>query len=653
LVALVSLVGATAGAASPGDRAADDDRADRVSLESVVLTDAGDMARLEQLGLDVTEDVSVDQATVVLYSDDERALVDAAGFDRRTLIHDMVADSRADRRAERRRLARGAESDLPSGRVTYRELPDYSADLQTLVDENPGLAREVVLGQSLEGRPIEGVEIATDVNRTDEGRPVYLNFGLHHAREWPSGEFPMEFAIDLVESFNAGDARITALLNAVRVVIVPVVNPDGFVVSRGEGPGNDQFKRKNCRPTLPGDALVDCDARVPNSGVDLNRNYGAYWGGQGSTSNPADDSYRGTGPYSEPESEAVHQFTASIHPTVFITNHTRDPDGSWLRQPGFQADFLPQDELGSSTPDEPAMRALGDAMAAATGWQSERAHSLGSITGATEDWNYFSQGTYGYTPEARGQDFHDDFAVMVEGEYVGVREAFLIAGEVAANPAHHSVVAGNAPAGGQLGLTKSFVTETFQQGVAVNDVLDTKLAVGNDGTYEWHANPSARPLFPGERWTMTCAAPSGATGQAQVAVARGQRMSVNWNDKCVASLPKGNGKCAGKTATIVGSSDGDRLRGTPGRDVIAGKGGRDRIRARGKNDLVCGGRGNDRLSGQGGKDKLKGGGGKDRIRGGGGNDRLAGGSGRDKLVGGAGRDRCKGGGGTDKVRGCL
>ena len=123
--------------------------------------------------------------------------------------------------------------------------------------------RSIVLGHSVDGRPIEGVEIATGVNRTNDGRAVYLNMGVHHAREWPSGEYPMEFAIDLVNGFNAADPRITSLLRRVRVVIVPVVNPDGFIVSRDTVAG--EFRRKNCRPTL-GDAAVPCEARSVASG---------------------------------------------------------------------------------------------------------------------------------------------------------------------------------------------------------------------------------------------------------------------------------------------------------------------------------------------------------------------------------------------------
>ena len=75
---------------------------------------------------------------------------------------------------------------------------------------------------------------------------------------------------------------------------------------------------------------------------------------------PSDQTYRGPSPFSEPESEAVHRFTSGLHVTVLITNHNFTEDGKWLRQPGF-------DDVLAVTPDEAAMKRLGDAMAAATG----------------------------------------------------------------------------------------------------------------------------------------------------------------------------------------------------------------------------------------------------------------------------------------------
>jgi hypothetical protein len=336
----------------------------------------------------------------------------------------------------------------------------------------------------------------------------------------------------------------------------------------------------------------------------------------------------------------------------------------WLRQPGFDLPFLPHDEEGATTPDEPAMAALGDAMAGATGWESDRAWVLGDITGATEDWNYFSQGTYGYTPEIRGPNFHANYAEMVVEEYVGdaahagrdVRDAFLIAGERAARAADHSVIEGTAPPGATLRLHKEFETETCggdpdcapENRGSIHDVLDTRLTVRNSGEYTWHVNPSGRPLFPGEVWTMSCQVPGEEERTTTVSVDRGERARVNWSDMCEPPPQPGaaGSTCRGRPATIIGTPGDDSraaVGGTRGRDVIAAGNGRDKVRSRGRRDLVCAGAG---------RDKVRGGKGADVLLGERGRDRLSGNRGRDRLRGGRGRDRCRGGPGKDRRRSC-
>jgi PKD repeat protein len=82
----------------------------------------------------------------------------------------------------------------------------------------------------------------------------------------------------------------------------------------------------------------------------------------------------------------------------------------------------------------------------------------------------------------------------------------------------------------------------------------------------------------------------------------------------------GSVKCGGRSATILGSMAGERLSGTPHKDVIAGLGGNDEIRGLGGGDILCGGTGADRLLGGSGPDKLLGGSGADTLLGGQGHD---------------------------------
>jgi Zinc carboxypeptidase/RTX calcium-binding nonapeptide repeat (4 copies) len=600
---------------------------ERISLETVALTGPGDLVRLGELGVEITDHVEDGAATVTLYSDAERGRLAAAGFDTSTLVADVAAADRADRAAELAAASAPGRSVLPTGRETYRVMEDYTSEMKQLAEQRPDLVRPVVVGTTVEGRPIEGIEIAAGVDSSD-GRPAYLQIGLVHAREWPSGEMPMEFAHDLVAGYGS-DPRITALLDRVRVFVVPVLNVDGFIASRSFGASpvdddpaatqaqavNDEaaYKRKNCRPTVPGSESVPCPLRS-RSGVDLNRNFGAYWGGVGSSGDAASTAYRGPAPFSEPEAEALHAFSSRLQPTVVIVNHTFTETGEWLRQPGF-------DDVVAVTPDEAATKQLGDAMAAASGWGSHRALAIGEITGAAEDWNYFAQGSYGYTSEIRGTNFHGNYAASVVTEYVGdaahfglgVREAYLLAGERAAVAADHSVISGSAPAAATLRLRKTFTTPT-SQGTSIPEQLESTLEVGQAGAYEWHVNPSSRPDVregakrepKAEAWTMTCELAGVTAGRVAVAVDRGRRVSVRFGADCT---PRAT--CGGATATIVGSGE---VRGSSARDVILGSPQSDRIDAGGGRDVVCAGGGRDRIDGGGGRDRCRGGPGRDRLR---------------------------------------
>jgi hypothetical protein len=451
-------------------------------------------------------------------------------------------------------------SGLPSGRTTYRTPTELQADLDKLADGHPGLVRRVVLPRkSVDGRALTGVEIAQDVNRDDDGRPVYLVFGLTHAREWPSAEVATEFALDLVA--HQTEPRVAALLAGLRIVVVPVVNPDGYAYSRGTDPLGQTdaaaaVKRRDCR-ALPGDAGgTDC---AGHRGVDLNRNFGAYWGGPGASTSLDSDTYRGTGPWSEPEAAAVHEFTQGLPVTGVESLH--NVAGLILRPPGFQ-------RLGRAR-DEARLKSLGDAMAAATGYESRYGYELYEVTGALEDWNYVAQGAFGYTIELGGAyagdtSFQGTYATHVVDQYLGragspsagkgMREALLLAAEEAMDARDHVVLRGPAPAGARLTLRKRFDTPTspvcsdtltadacgpVAPAFSTPDGLALALAAPVGGTFRWQVGPSTRPFVRKaghrETWTLTCRRPGRATVTKAVFADRGQAVQVAPCDP--ASLP--------------------------------------------------------------------------------------------------------------------
>jgi RTX calcium-binding nonapeptide repeat (4 copies) len=113
----------------------------------------------------------------------------------------------------------------------------------------------------------------------------------------------------------------------------------------------------------------------------------------------------------------------------------------------------------------------------------------------------------------------------------------------------------------------------------------------------------------------------------------------------------GQDKCAGRTATHLGTPGDDVLVGTGADETFLGLGGNDRITGGGGNDTVCGGPGKDTIRGKSGKDRLFGEGGRDTIKGGGGKDLLKGGPGKDRLAGQGGNDNLRGQGGSDRLNG--
>ncbi len=483
--------------------------------------------QLADLGLDVTEHGGPGYLSVVLHGAADATTLREAGFQWTTAVPDLAAQSRNDRAADAAFAAANAESELPSGRNTYRRLFDYSEDLKRLAREHPDLVRPITLNhRTYEGRPVEGIEITTNPGARD-GKPVFLQMGAHHAREWPSAEHAMEWAYELILGYRNGDARAQRLVQGTRTIVVPIVNPDGFNASReagelqggGDGRGGsaddetinilthpNEYRRKNCRLITDAEAgsCLQPALGLASAGVDPNRNYGGFWGGPGASADATNETYRGPGPFSEPETKNVRELISSRQVTTLITNHTFS--NLVLRPPGIQSQGL--------TPDEPLYQALGAEMTAQNGYANQLSYQLYDTTGTTEDWSYYATGGLGFTFEIGPEHFHPPFAETV-AEYRGTtaiaqggnREAYFAAQENTGNAARHSVLAGRAPAGAVLRLRKTFQTPT-SQGTTFTDTLDSTMQVGADGRFEWHVNPSTRPLVAQERGREATGEPS-------------------------------------------------------------------------------------------------------------------------------------------------
>ncbi len=155
----------------------------------------------------------------------------------------------------------------------------------------------------MEGRTSHALRVA--LGPLDD-RPAMLFIGGQHAREWGSSEICINVATDLLEAYDLGTgltyggksfsaAQVVQLVEHTQIFLFPCVNPDGRNHSQTAAP----MWRKN---------------RNPAGAVDINRNYDFLWDFQTTFSpsaplvvsaNPADDTYHGTAPASEPETRNV------------------------------------------------------------------------------------------------------------------------------------------------------------------------------------------------------------------------------------------------------------------------------------------------------------------------------------------------------------
>jgi Zinc carboxypeptidase len=465
----------------------------------------------------------------VLHGAEDRRKLEANGFDYTVEIADLAARTEANRRADRRFQAEVEQTALPSGRTSYRRLADYEAEMKLLALQYPGMVRPFTLPhKSVLGRDVNGIEIARNAVDLNDGKPIFLNMGVHHAREWPSSEHAMEWAYDLLTNYGTS-ARTTRLVEATRNIVIPIVNVDGFNISREAAPRGDfslfdyEMKRKNCdisdnTPAQYRTGTCDNNPAGRLRGTDPNRNYGGFWGGPGASTNWSSDTYRGDAPFSEPEIQNIRELQATRTITNLITNHTYS--NLVLRPPGVADVGFPL--------DEPVYEALGARMADHNGYSNIPSFGLYDTTGSTEDWTFWTAGSLGFTFEIGPDEFHPPFEQGVVDEYLGRgdtagagkggnREAYYEMLASTADTALHSRITGTAPPGSTLTISKSFQTSTSPV-IQPNGSTGDSLQFGDtlsysyapqDRRFDWAVNPSTRPVVAGRFGRDAVAPPQG------------------------------------------------------------------------------------------------------------------------------------------------
>ncbi|XP_055628460.1 carboxypeptidase B-like [Toxorhynchites rutilus septentrionalis] len=163
------------------------------------------------------------------------------------------------------------------------------------------MVNSITIGNTHEQRSIKAVTISLDGQITMKRPVVFIDAGIH-AREW-AGIMAVMY---MIHEFAENTRWYGEQLNNTDYVIIPVLNPDGFVYSREV----NRLWRKN-RVRLHSECV----------GVDLNRNFPYAWVNSGTMCKPY---FAGSRPGSELETRAMmnlmERFKAAVK--LYIAVHT-------------------------------------------------------------------------------------------------------------------------------------------------------------------------------------------------------------------------------------------------------------------------------------------------------------------------------------------
>lgn len=193
-------------------------------------------------------------------------------------------------------------------------LDECYSEMDNLIKQNPNLIKKFSIGKSFQKRDIWGYYIGTQKGDGTDEQPYVLYTAMHHARE-PGGMMSLIYFLnDLLDKYNKNDDEVVNLLKTRNIIMVPVVNPDGYLYNQAQSPNGGGMFRKNCRTI--NDTIY---------GVDLNRNYGPqeFWSTEGgASSDPLRDTYRGESPFSEPETQAIEALCKKYKFKAALNYHT-------------------------------------------------------------------------------------------------------------------------------------------------------------------------------------------------------------------------------------------------------------------------------------------------------------------------------------------
>jgi carboxypeptidase T len=493
---------------------------------------------------------------------DEYAALQALGFRLQT-AHDFIKR----RNAWLDKLQKAADDDIKrggDGRVGVESIPGYACyetveetftAAQAFATSKPNLAQWLDAGNSWQKNTGSGgydIRVLKLTNSAIGGtKPkLFINAAIH-AREYTTAPLVLEFARWLVNGHGT-NADATWMLDHNEVHLMLHTNPDG----RKKAEGGLSW-RKNTNTAY-------CGANSNSRGADLNRNFTFSWNstnGQGSSGQPCNETYRGPSAHSEPETQAVESYIASIFPD------SRGPgqnDAAPADTPGIHLDIHSYSQLvlwpwgttNTPAPNGTALQTLGRRFAWFNNYTPQQSIGLYPTDGTSDGPSYGERGVAAYTFELGTSFFQscttynntikpNNLSALIYAARV-VRAPYLLpAGpDVASLTVNDN---GGVPAGTPVTLTASITDTRFNNSNGTESTQAINAAEAYIGTPPWAGGtPVALTASDGsfnsttEGVTGTLATTNLANGKHIVFV-RGRDASGAWGPVTASWLTVGPG----------------------------------------------------------------------------------------------------------------
>jgi len=241
----------------------------------------------------------------------------------------------------------------PEIMLQFHSYAEMTAELEEIVENYPEITKLYSLGSSIQGRTIWGLKITNNPN-VEENEPEVRICGAHHGNEFMSVEIPLLLSWYLVENYES-DPIIKDLIESREIWIIPMVNPDGREAS----------------------------TRYNANGVDINRDYGYMWDGQGNSPLP----------FSQPETQSIRNNALDNNFVLSLSFHCYGDIVNYI-----------WNYKGEPVADNEMVVLLSEQYGSYNGYWVVEGYEWYQTRGDTNDFSYGCRGDIDWTIEIQNED---------------------------------------------------------------------------------------------------------------------------------------------------------------------------------------------------------------------------------------------------------